>query len=451
MFRYAVTIFVSAFLLFQVQPLIGRFILPWFGGGPSIWTSCMLFFQILLLGGYLYAHVISVKLKPRTQVMTHLSLLAMSLVFLPIAPGDTWKPMADQSPLLQILLLLLATVGGPYFMLSSTGPLMQKWFSQSSPGQSPWRLYALSNVGSLLALLSYPFVFEPWLALRQQVWSWSVVYGAYAALATWCGIRYLQHQSVAATKLLSTDENMNSAPALSADEDRTIRPGTGTMLLWLGLAACSSAMLLATTNQLCIDVATVPFLWVLPLSLYLISFIICFDSPQWYDRRAYGLLLLACSPVACWVVNEGADVNISKQVAIYATILFACCMTCHGELVSCKPHSRYLTLFYVLISAGGAPWRCLSCHCRPVSVSWLLGISSRACGVLCRNADRLVCATNLAADTVSCVLDLGDNCDRECLPCWRGFCIRGRKMRLMRPTKQSSSAYSVWFSLSASL
>ena len=356
MFRYAVTIFVSAFLLFQVQPLIGRFILPWFGGGPSIWTSCMLFFQILLLGGYLYAHLISVKLKPRTQVLTHLSLLAVSLVFLPISPSDSWKPVADQSPLLQILLLLLATVGGPYFMLSSTGPLMQKWFSQSSHGQSPWRLYALSNIGSLLALLSYPFVFEPWLALKQQVWSWSIVYGVYVALATWCGIRYLRHQSAAATSLPPSVENTNSSSASvsSVDDARAPRPGIGAMLLWLGLAACSSAMLLATTNQLCIDVATVPFLWVLPLSLYLISFIICFDSPQWYDRRAYGLLLLACTPVACWVINEGADVNISKQVAIYATILFACCMTCHGELVSCKPHARYLTLFYVLISAGGA-------------------------------------------------------------------------------------------------
>jgi hypothetical protein len=356
MFRYAVTIFVSAFLLFQVQPLIGRFILPWFGGGPSIWTSCMLFFQILLLGGYLYAHLISVMLKPRTQVITHLSLLAVSLVFLPIAPRDSWKPVADDSPLLQILLLLLATVGGPYFLLSSTGPLMQKWFSQTSPNQSPWRLYALSNIGSLLALLSYPFAFEPWLALRQQVWSWSIVYAAYVGLAVWCGVRYVRHESDAATRFQAKDvlNGALASPGSMANEARVARPGVGIMLLWLGLAACSSAMLLATTNQLCIDVATVPFLWVLPLSLYLISFIICFDSPQWYDRRAYGLLLLACCPVACWILNEGADVNISKQVVIYATILFTCCMTCHGELVSCKPHAKYLTLFYVLISAGGA-------------------------------------------------------------------------------------------------
>lgn len=356
MFRYAVTIFVSAFLLFQVQPLIGRFILPWFGGGPSIWTSCMLFFQILLLGGYLYAHLISVLLKPRTQVITHLSLLTVSLVFLPIAPSDSWKPVADDSPLLQILLLLLATVGGPYFLLSSTGPMMQKWFSQTSPNQSPWRLYALSNIGSLLALLSYPFAFEPWLALRQQVWSWSIVYAAYVGLAAWCGVRYLRHESHPATKFQPGDVSNGTftSPGSMADAARAARPGVGIMLLWLGLAACSSAMLLATTNQLCIDVATVPFLWVLPLSLYLISFIICFDSPQWYDRRAYGLLLIACCPMACWILNEGADVNISKQVVIYATILFTCCMTCHGELVSCKPHSQYLTLFYVLISAGGA-------------------------------------------------------------------------------------------------
>lgn len=348
MFRYAITIFVSAFLLFQVQPLIGRFILPWFGGGPSIWTSCLLFFQILLLGGYLYAHLISVKLKPRTQVMTHLGLLTVSLVFLPIAPSDSWKPVAEQSPLLQILLLLFATVGAPYFLLSSTGPLMQRWFSQTFPDRSPYRLYALSNIGSLLALLSYPFAFEPWLALKQQVWSWSILYGAYAALAAWCGFQFLRHQTATQSAGITSD------PGLANSDPSAQRPGVGTMLLWVGLAACGSAMLLATTNQLCIDVATVPFLWVLPLSLYLISFIICFDSPQWYDRRAWGLLLLACGPIACWVIDEGADVKLTNQVAIYSTILFACCMMCHGELVSSKPHPQYLTLFYVLVSAGGA-------------------------------------------------------------------------------------------------
>ncbi len=198
---------------------------------------------------------------------------------------------------------------------------MQKWFSQTSPGRSPYRLYALSNIGSLLALLSYPFVFEPWLTLRQQVFSWSTVYGGYVLLAGWCsaGLWKASNSDVA----LVTSPETSSAELTAASDNRVPRPSIASMFLWLGLAASSSAMLLATTNQLCIDVATVPFLWVLPLSLYLISFIICFDSPQWYDRRAWGLLLIVCCPVACWVIDEGADVNITKQIVIYSTILFA--------------------------------------------------------------------------------------------------------------------------------
>ena len=347
MLRYALTIFISAFLLFQVQPLIGRFILPWFGGGPSIWTSCMLFFQIVLLGGYVYSHVLCSRLSRKAQVGTHLSLLALSVAFLPIAPSESWKPVGDQSPLLQILLLLLVTVGGPYFMLASTGPLMQRWFSQTSPGRSPYRLYALSNVGSLLALLSYPLVFEPWLKLQHQVLSWSFVYVVYVALAVWCAIQLLRHSAL--PPLTETADAEADTPGSD-----TAAPGWGRMLLWLGLAACGSAMLLATTNQLCIDVATVPFLWVLPLGLYLISFIICFDSPHWYDRRVFGLLLLGCCPMACFALHEGPSMEIADQVVIFSVVLFVCCMICHGELVQTRPDPKYLTLFYVLVSAGGA-------------------------------------------------------------------------------------------------
>ena len=350
MLRYALTIFVSAFLLFQVQPLIGRFILPWFGGGPSIWTTCMLFFQVLLLGGYLYAHLISVGLSVRTQVLTHVVLLAGSLFCLPIAPSDAWKPVADGSPSLQILLLLLATVGGPYFMLASTGPLMQRWFSRTEPGKSPYRLYSLSNVGSLLALLSYPFVFEPMLKLKQQASNWGSGYMLYVALATWCGVRLLMQGEPQ-----RSDQPSKSVGAPDLTDGTNAKPPSwGAMLLWLGLAAFGSAMLLATTNQLCIDVATVPFLWVLPLSLYLLTFIICFDNPEWYDRRIFGMALLVAIPAAIWVLEEDVDVAISDQIWIYSAVLFACCMTCHGELVNCRPHPKYLTLFFVLVSAGGA-------------------------------------------------------------------------------------------------
>ena len=364
MFRYALTIFVSAFLLFQVQPLIGRFILPWFGGGPSIWTSCMLFFQMLLLGGYLYAHLLCSRLTIRAQALTHLSVLSLSVLLLPVAPNESWKPVAGQSPLVRILLLLLVTVGGPYFVLATTGPLMQKWFSQTSPGKSPYRLYALSNIGSLLALLSYPFVFEPWMKLQQQVWSWTIVYGVFACMAGWCAVRFLRMEpklnladSNSPMPVSDTDAAMNvskgEASAAESTDQPLVRAGKGMMLLWLSLSACGSAMLLATTNQLCIDVATVPFLWVLPLSLYLISFIICFDKPQWYDRRAFGLLLLICCPLAAWGIANGANVDLAKQVLIFSAALFACCMTCHGELVRTRPDPLHLTTFYLMISAGG--------------------------------------------------------------------------------------------------
>ena len=346
MFRYALTVFVSAFLLFQVQPLIGRFILPWFGGGPSIWTSCMLFFQAALLGGYLYAHLLCARLSLRAQAWIHLIIVGLSIFLLPIAPEEGWKPTEDQAPLSRILLLLLVTVGGPYFVLASTGPLMQKWFSQTSPERSPYRLYALSNIGSLLALLSYPFVFEPWLTLRMQVILWTAAYAVYACFAIWCAVAVLKH-----TKNVA--ENTQMALVKPTERATAVRPSIVQILLWLSLAACGSAVLLATTNQLCIDVATVPFLWILPLSIYLISFIICFDQPRWYDRRAFGLLLLVCVPLASRALSSGADMELVKQVTIFSAALFACCMSCHGELVQSRPDPKYLTLFYLAISAGG--------------------------------------------------------------------------------------------------
>lgn len=351
MLRYALTIFVSAFLLFQVQPLTGRFILPWFGGGPSIWTACMLFFQLVLLAGYLYSHLLTTFLKPRTQAIVHLTLVVLSLASLPIIPADSWKPSPETSPLRQILLLLSATVGVPYFLLSTTGPLMQRWFTRAVPGGSPWRLYALSNVGSLLALISYPFVFEPWLKLNTQAFSWSLVYSLYAGLAALCALALLKAARSEAAAPANSPASLTRGPAL---ESEIPRPRLHVMVLWLLLSASASVMLLATTNQLCIDVATVPFLWILPLALYLISFILCFDSPRWYDRRIYAILLLLLSPLACKLLSEGPDVGIEQQLVIFPAILFACCMMCHGELYQLRPQPRWLTLYFVIVSAGGA-------------------------------------------------------------------------------------------------
>ncbi|MBI2823721.1 MAG: fused MFS/spermidine synthase [Planctomycetia bacterium] len=369
MIWYAITIFWSAFLLFLVQPMLGKQILPWFGGTPAVWTTCLLFFQVLLLGGYLYAHGLTAWLKPRAQAVVHLAVLAASLWFLPIATDPAYRARVEGSPTWQILALLTFTVGAPYFILSTTGPLLQSWFAHTHE-RSPYRLYALSNVGSLLALLSYPFVVEPRLKLGEQTGSWSWAYGLFGLACALCAVQLLLMGKRDAATADGGLPSGTPSPTPAATADVTAphddpRPGPGTMALWLGLATCASAMLLATTNQMCQEVAVVPFLWILPLTLYLLSFIICFDSPRWYVRSVFLSLLAVSAVLATVILFVGVDISeatqyigidapIFSQVFIYALTLFACAMACHGELVRSKPHARHLTLFYLLISIGGA-------------------------------------------------------------------------------------------------
>ena len=385
MFRYALTIFLSAFLLFQVQPLISKFILPWFGGTPAVWTTAMLFFQVLLLGGYTYAHLVATKLTPRRQaivhlsvlgatVIVHLAMLAAAVLVVPIIPGEHWKPSSEGSPTWQILLLLAVCVGLPYFVLATTSPLMQAWFSRTAPGRSPYRLYSLSNVGSLLALLSFPFVFEPWLPLRAQGWLWSAAFALVAALAGYCALRMWNLAPLAGAAPAAAAVG----PGDAAPAEPEAPPGWGRRLMWLVLPACGSVMFLAVTNQMCLDVAVVPFFWVLPLCLYLLSFIICFDNARWYSRPVFWAWLAGGVLVLLWLMRRGveAEVNIRElltslglgdllekggepaviwtQIIGYSAALFGCCMVCHGELVRLKPSPKHLTSFYLMVSAGGA-------------------------------------------------------------------------------------------------
>ena len=341
---YAFAIFLSAFLLFQVEPIIARYILPWFGGTPAVWTTCMLFFQVFLLGGYAYAHLLASHLSPRYQALFHLSLVLCSLVFLPITPEDLWKPDGSENPMLAIVLLLLGTIGVPFLLVSASGPLLQHWFNRIHPTLSPYRLFALSNFGSLLGLVSYPFFVEPQLGLSAQTFLWSAGYGLYAVLVAWSAITLFRF----ATRKDSSEKPGYLAGAKLRLPER---------LLTLSLAACGSVVLLASTNQICRDIAVIPFLWVLPLSLYLISFILCFDHPRWYNRWVWiPVLMTSLAAVVHLLLQDygAVEMNLYLQIAIYSTALFACCMVSHGELARLKPSGEYLTSFYLMIALGGA-------------------------------------------------------------------------------------------------
>jgi len=334
MILYAATIFLSAFLLFQVQPLIAKIILPWFGGTAAVWTICMLFFQLLLLAGYIYSHAYVRALAPRRRHF-HIALLALAAATLPLAANAAWKPNGGENPTLLILGLLATTVGLPYFMLSTTGPLVQAWYARSHRGAMPYRLFALSNLGSMLALVSYPLVVEPLMALGWQTAIWStgfVLFALTCALLSW-------RSSGAEAELSSPEPSEKPAPSLQ--------------VLWASLAACASALLLAFTSHMTLNIAAIPFLWVLPLALYLLSFVLCFEAPGWYQRWLF-LPLLGAGIAGVCVTLSRSNPSVWSLIPLYSATLFAACMVCHGELARSKPHPRYLTGFYLMLALGGA-------------------------------------------------------------------------------------------------
>jgi SAM-dependent methyltransferase len=334
--HYAATIFLSSFLLFVVQPLIARLILPWFGGSAAVWTTCMLFFQALLLAGYAYAHVLVKLVRGRAgQALIHTAILALAAAMLPIAPAESWKPDGSQEPVGHILLLLAASVGLPYFVLASTSPLIQAWYSRAHPERNPYRLFALSNLASLVALIGYPVVIEPMLAGQEQVRAWSWLFAAFAlacALSAWL-----------------TPRGAGAVEESPRAEER--HP----WLLWLSLSAAGSVMLLAVTNHLTQNVAAVPLLWLAPLTLYLLTFILAFEGrgayrPAWM----WSFILVALAAMGWLVVDERYHFELELQLGIFLVGLFAGCLFCHGELYRTRPAAGHLTAFYLVVSAGGA-------------------------------------------------------------------------------------------------
>jgi spermidine synthase len=356
---YAVTIFLSAFLLFLVQPIIAKQILPWFGGSAAVWTTCLVFFQSTLLAGYAYADLTH-KLGTRRQTYLHIALLLLSLLALPILASESWKPQGSEEPIGRILLLLTVTIGLPYFLLSTTTPLLQAWFVGRFHAAVPYRLFALSNFASLLALLGFPVLFEPSFDLRQLGWGWSALYTLFVILCAATGLASVRLASASgATEAAATPASTAPPPALA------------TQLLWLALSGMGSVMLLAVSNHVTQNIASVPFLWVVPLSLYLITFILCFDHPRWYVRPLFVVLLLVLVPLMAaniaslhvslpdWLSNAteallGRSAGFIMLVALFMAGLFVACMFCHGELARLKPDPKYLTRFYLMMSVGGA-------------------------------------------------------------------------------------------------
>jgi predicted membrane-bound spermidine synthase len=354
----ALTTFVSAFLLFQVQPLLSKRLLPWFGGSPAVWTTCVLFFQTLLFGGYAYAHVSEDWLPRPIQTVVHVALLAAAFVLLPILPGERWKPADGSEPVTDILSILGAVVGLAYFSLSSTGPLVSAWFSGLVPGRSPYRLYALSNFGSLLALLTYPFVFEPAFSIEEQAAYWAWGYRAFAVLSAVSAIMVLRSRRRVAASRAATSTSMEAAAGVLTREHGEMAydapPTFRQRIAWIGLPAFASVAFLATTNFVCQDVAVVPFLWVAPLSLYLLSFIICFDHERWYRRKLYAGAFVALVAVGPLLYPLRLSHEFVYELFLYFGGMFCVCMMCHGELVRLRPAPRFLTGFYLCIAAGGA-------------------------------------------------------------------------------------------------
>ncbi len=344
LFWFAATTLLGAFLVFQVQPVISKCVLPWFGGTPAVWTTCMLFFQVLLFAGYAYAHLLRTFFQPRQQGLIHLILLCAAALVLPIEPAAAWKPTGSESPTWYLLWMLAAHVGLPYFVLSSTGPLVQAWLSYQDDSDRVYRLYALSNAGSLVALLSYPFLVEPFLSVSAQSVVWSLLF---------CG--FVIVQGVVAISLFRIAPRSAGSRAVDLTESNSATAVTWQLrAAWIGLPALASTMLLVVTNHICQDVAVIPFLWVLPLSLYLVSFIVCFDSPQWYKPRWIAVATLAAIFGTQAKTVLPSSLHLIADVVSYMLTLLGVCLLAHGEVARIKPRAAFLTQYYMLLSAGGA-------------------------------------------------------------------------------------------------
>ncbi|CAG0966192.1 hypothetical protein PHYC_00997 [Phycisphaerales bacterium] len=336
---FGIAIFLAAALLFLVQPMSGKVLLPLLGGSPSVWNTCMVFFQMALLLGYLYAHVLTTKVPAQWQGVVHVGLLVIAGVTLP-APIEVGEP-GTADPRVWLLRTLLITVGLPFFVVSTSGPLLQKWFSRTDHphARDPYFLYAASNAGSLIGLLAYPFVVEPLLTRWQQSVAWTGGFWILTPLVVGCAI--LAHRRAA------------PAPVKAAAAAPAAPVGWKRRVLWVLLAFAPSSLMLGVTQHISTDISAIPLLWVIPLSLYLVTFIVAFSNRVPISARGWGRL---AAPVVLLLVFVMASLSRSPVllvVTLHLLAFFVLAMMCHRRLAELRPDPAYLTEFYLWISVGG--------------------------------------------------------------------------------------------------
>jgi hypothetical protein len=343
-FLFAATLFTSASLMFVLQPLFGKILLPLLGGSPAVWNTCMVFYQSILFLGYLYAHYLSTRYSQHRQIQIHTALILISFLALPLALPENTVPPTDSNPTFWLLWTLFLAIGLPFFVVSTTAPLIQKWFANVGHHTShdPYYLYAASNTGSLIALLSYPFLLEPNIGLANQKSYWSIGYILLCLLIAGCAFALWKNRQ-AAEQQEDADE--------TADENNLSR---GTKLHWLALAFVPSSLLLGLTNFISTDIASVPLLWIIPLTLYLLSFVIVFS--KWNDKihplmvKLQPIFLL---PFIAYAFINPADLPYWAYLILHLIAFFFAVMVCHGELAKLRPHTRHLTTFYLIMSFAG--------------------------------------------------------------------------------------------------
>lgn len=337
---FQIPIVLSAFLLFLLQPIMAKQILPWFGGSASVWNTCVFFFQLLLLLGYLYAHGLVRFAAPKTQAYIHIGMLALCLISLPVIASGYWKS-GDVDPAVRILMMLATTVGLPYFLLSSTSPLLQAWYARTMA--APYKLFAISNAASLGGLIAYPFLIEPFLDIAQQAWLWTAGFLLFA-----CACAYVAVVSALAAGAATGDRASGRHAPLGDAPSARLR------LLWVTLSALGSLALISITAFVAQNIASMPLIWVAPLAIYLITFILAFSGR---DYSRWGVLLPALGLSLVMIASyQSADFiqEFRFSLPVFMAGLFFICLFCHAQLAATAPHPSRLTEFYILMSLGGA-------------------------------------------------------------------------------------------------